>query len=435
MASNAKSRQPRLRASCDGCFLAKVKCSKARPICSRCLACGIVCHYSPSSRAGKPKSDHNINSYTNSPRDLQQLNTFIDDKPPTYSSLQHPPQPTDHVFPIETGWTTPPDSVEGSMSRNSSLSSGIPYLDVSERPPVEHDQMSAPPELYSATMPWTPPSEIQCTLFPDVPITASHMQAAHIRSHSFDASMPVPVSWANPTSHGIISYPQLATPVSATANYFPSPTQTSMRSTLSHQNGSPILTNSGTCACFASCLQSFQALHHTSSPNNPPFDLILSLNRKAVDGCTAMLGCNMCLRQSGTHTATMLLATVIGKIILLYKSATPSGFGHDNIKTLGNGLSGCLANTFGVHFGTYQLDGEDGKWFQSEILARELRKLEELYVKFRDVCVEYSDDPDIARAVIGYLGHSLNSALEVINCRKGDMSFTAQEYMDMKNGL
>ena len=44
-------KQPRLRASCDGCFLAKVKCSKARPVCSRCLAVGLVCRYSPSSRA------------------------------------------------------------------------------------------------------------------------------------------------------------------------------------------------------------------------------------------------------------------------------------------------------------------------------------------------------------------------------------------------
>jgi hypothetical protein len=44
-------RQPRLRASCDGCFLAKVKCSKARPVCSRCLTVGLVCRYSPSSRS------------------------------------------------------------------------------------------------------------------------------------------------------------------------------------------------------------------------------------------------------------------------------------------------------------------------------------------------------------------------------------------------
>ncbi|PBP24182.1 transcription factor [Diplocarpon rosae] len=55
-AESNKPKHSKLRASCDTCFLAKVKCSKARPICSRCLACGADCTYSPSSRAGKPKS-------------------------------------------------------------------------------------------------------------------------------------------------------------------------------------------------------------------------------------------------------------------------------------------------------------------------------------------------------------------------------------------
>lgn len=53
LASTASTtvKQPRLRASCDGCFLAKVKCTKSRPVCSRCLAVGLVCRYSPSSRS------------------------------------------------------------------------------------------------------------------------------------------------------------------------------------------------------------------------------------------------------------------------------------------------------------------------------------------------------------------------------------------------
>ncbi|KAK6196654.1 40S ribosomal protein S16 [Pestalotiopsis sp. IQ-011] len=51
------ARQPRLRASCDGCFIAKVKCSKDRPMCGRCLQMGHDCKYSPSSRAGKVKAD------------------------------------------------------------------------------------------------------------------------------------------------------------------------------------------------------------------------------------------------------------------------------------------------------------------------------------------------------------------------------------------
>lgn len=43
-------RTDKLRASCDACYLAKVKCSKSRPLCQRCLVSGTNCAYSPSAR-------------------------------------------------------------------------------------------------------------------------------------------------------------------------------------------------------------------------------------------------------------------------------------------------------------------------------------------------------------------------------------------------
>ncbi|KAK7958631.1 hypothetical protein PG988_013479 [Apiospora saccharicola] len=55
--ARSSSPKPRGRASCDACFRARVKCSKDRPICSRCLAVGIECHYSHSNRTGKSKTD------------------------------------------------------------------------------------------------------------------------------------------------------------------------------------------------------------------------------------------------------------------------------------------------------------------------------------------------------------------------------------------
>ena len=47
----------KLRASCDGCYLSKIKCNKTRPMCSRCLTYGIDCIYSPSSRSGRAKKE------------------------------------------------------------------------------------------------------------------------------------------------------------------------------------------------------------------------------------------------------------------------------------------------------------------------------------------------------------------------------------------
>lgn len=43
----------KLRASCDGCSLAKVKCDKKQSSCHRCAKSGIACNYSPSMRMGK----------------------------------------------------------------------------------------------------------------------------------------------------------------------------------------------------------------------------------------------------------------------------------------------------------------------------------------------------------------------------------------------
>lgn len=135
-----------------------------------------------------------------------------------------------------------------------------------------------------------------------------------------------------------------------------------------------------------------------------------------------MLSCSKCMSRSGTHTATMLLATVIGKITSFYNTASHSYFEHGTMGMTPNNPG----TNVGVSLGVYQLNGEDGKWLELEILARELRKLEEVYSRFREVvCTDFSDVPDVTKAMIGYLGQSLGSTLEVISHRKGDMAFIA----------
>uniref|UniRef100_L2FMP0 Transcription factor n=1 Tax=Colletotrichum fructicola (strain Nara gc5) TaxID=1213859 RepID=L2FMP0_COLFN len=324
MSSSSKPRQPRLRASCDGCFLAKVKCSKARPICSRCLACGLECRYSPSSRAGKPKSDNSAPSHANTVHmDMTDLSPIMDEKNMMFA--QHPGA---GMYKMENGWHTP-TSMEGAMTRNPSISSGLALLGVDDATPRDHQ---------------------------------------------------------DPTAD-----------IMAAAAYFPSPSTTpNMRPAVRHKSSNS--GGGGSCTCFTVCLQSLQALHNASSPSAPPFDLVLSLNRKAVEGCASMLSCNRCMSRSGTHTAAMLLAT---------------------LNSPGAGAVGGL----GVSLGAYTLGGEDGRWLELEILNRELRKLEEVYAQFREVCADLSEDPEVSKAMIGYLGHNLGTTLEVVSHRKGDMSY------------
>jgi hypothetical protein len=46
--------QPKLRASCDSCGAAKLKCDRTRPECGRCVAHDIPCVYGVSRKVGKP---------------------------------------------------------------------------------------------------------------------------------------------------------------------------------------------------------------------------------------------------------------------------------------------------------------------------------------------------------------------------------------------
>lgn len=273
MAAANKQRQPRLRASCDGCFLAKVKCSKARPICTRCLTCGIECRYSPSSRAGKPKASENVKN---------QQHPNLNGQPSMSNDGM--------MFAVTagmTGWPTPPTSIDGSHSRSESISSGLVFLGVDNNPAPNMDS-GMPPDMYGPGVPWTPPNDLPPT-FTESP-GPSVMPSGHSRSRSYpnDMSSNAVMGWAESTSPEMFTFPQVPSPPNMGPNYFSSPTATPH----TRPHSSLMQSTGGSCTCFTVCLQSLQALHSASSASPPPFDMVLSLNRKAVEGCAAMLGTN-----------------------------------------------------------------------------------------------------------------------------------------------
>lgn len=120
---HVRARQPLFRAACDGCFLAKVKCSGARPICSRCLACGIECQYSPSRRKGKSIFEDNKHVQTN---DHQTLPQSIYDE-----------------FDFKTGRAKLPASSDSDISPDISVSTGLAMLGVTT-PTVEGGNLTEP---------------------------------------------------------------------------------------------------------------------------------------------------------------------------------------------------------------------------------------------------------------------------------------------------
>lgn len=355
----------------------------------------------------------------NMPPDMSGMSPGSDDKGMGYSTHSTVPS----LYKLETGWNTPPTSVDGGMSRSHSMS-GLTMMGV-ETSAAGHVDPSVAGDMYSAGMPWTPPNDISGQ-YVESSAMSGHMPH-HGRSQSYDFSMSASMSpWTDTSGQDMYTYSQSQLPTPGgpiSANYFPSPTATPhLRSTPRHKSSSvsgSVSGSAGSCTCFTACLQSLQALHNASSPASPPFDLVLSLNRKAVEGCASMLSCPRCMSRSGTHTAAMLLATVIGKITSFYKNASHTYFdggGMASATSPGGGI--------GVSLGAYTLMGEDGRWLELEILARELRKLEEVYAQFREVCADLSDDPEVSKAMIGYLGHTLGSTLEVVHHRKGDITYT-----------
>ncbi|PKS07658.1 hypothetical protein jhhlp_006264 [Lomentospora prolificans] len=127
----------------------------------------------------------------------------------------------------------------------------------------------------------------------------------------------------------------------------------------------------------------------------------------------------------------MLLATLMGKITSFYKNSSQTYFENPSpaaVTRLTDSMSGNTGNSspnsaLGVSLGGYTLGGEDGRWLELEILNRELRKLEEVYSQFREVCAELSDDLEVGKAMIGYLNHTLGTTLEIVKHRQGGMQF------------
>ncbi|KAK6580052.1 hypothetical protein PZA11_007074 [Diplocarpon coronariae] len=451
-AESGPSHQPKsskLRASCDTCFLAKVKCSKARPICSRCLACGADCRYSPSSRAGKPKSARRPTPLpsTSSAR-AESAGPYptpamsIDLEPPTsygmetdWAAVLGSPGEGLHCAPIastgvrdETGsepeanpelfdpifpWTTSPRSELPS-----------PYMSAVEQHQSQHHQPHAPPgprdqhlhrhqqgpcqqrhqqQRYQQQQ---PPGQQQ---------QQQQQQQQHHNHHHHHQHQHLPQyqpqsgSKFSPGPVSIMPHPPDAwyqasghcTPASPHSIYVPP----------SHDSSPRPLSRSASCNCFDICLAALQALHTSDTqPASSAFDVILTTNQRAVEACARMLACPRCTaRSSASSLRTMLLGTILSRIIAIYQEASTSYFAR-------------ASHQLPLSFGSYHVvAGEDVRWLQAEIILRDLEKLKELFARFRDAGAAGEREEDIGMhdAVSHYLCQSLDLTLAGLRKQRG----------------
>ncbi len=179
--------------------------------------------------------------------------------------------------------------------------------------------------------------------------------------------------------------------------------------------------SSADCDCFASCLHALQSLHNHSwlssstQQGGPPFDIVLSINREAIDGCSALLGCTKCVSKIGSSITTMLLATIFGKVMSLYRATCMFRFGSST----GVQASAQLA------FGAYTVTGEDRQLLEIEILLLELRKVENIltlyHERFHNAQAEL-DESSVYTALTSYLDKNLRYIVDFLQVRKGETS-------------
>ncbi|KAK6068444.1 major facilitator superfamily transporter [Seiridium cupressi] len=147
--------EPKLRDSCHACAESKLKCSKEKPACARCIKRNKTCRYLVTRRAGRSQSKHAKKVSTTSPGPAQEQQPFITTSP-------------DGNFMIEDYFATPislqlpefTDDSSSSVTRDWSTHSH--FFDTENTPPLfdtstlffdAPQALSAPLHLPSSTIP------------------------------------------------------------------------------------------------------------------------------------------------------------------------------------------------------------------------------------------------------------------------------------------
>ncbi|KAI0185146.1 hypothetical protein EV127DRAFT_412415 [Xylaria flabelliformis] len=387
MTPSAKSRQPRLRASCDGCFLAKVKCSKGRPMCSRCLSCGIVCNYSPSSRAGKPKPENSHSPRVSTVHNTQPMQMYSGDD--AMSSL--PRTAPDQVYPLDN-WDMPCTSGDGSMARNLSLATDMSMFGLDGNGLAQLDPITAAhPEFFPTQTPWAHTTNLTGT---------PNTQMPFVQSQPYVSPMQ---PYLDQKPNGMNLYTQTQISPNTNLNYLPSPNTTPIAPPALYQHS-----NGHQCECFSSCLQSLLSLHNTSGHNLPLFEVLCHVNDKAVDECATIMACKTCFNQFGGDNSIMLLATIFAKIATSYRDAIRVYCGY-----VAAGMPEGITNGI-MSDGMYAPTSEEERQSRAERLDRAIRKLGEPFSRFQRI------HQANMKPIIDDIGQMINQCRTIIEFVRND---------------
>ncbi len=416
--TSSPPKHTKLRESCDSCLIAKVKCSKTRPLCARCLANGAPCGYSPSSRAGRKNRNAGLKkAASTAPKETTE-------QPQSALPTSAPYLPL-FMYPIN----------ENNVDHNISMWGGSP-------PPSTQEDRRGPQSMVEKSIITAKDGESYDTsdFLPTPPLNGDFVDSFMPSSnHNGFSEFAV----TTPSPDGNADKPPVSPTWTINSNQYsllPSFQSPLDMMPLGHVHSSHIVTrpalpiqqennqslaqtgSSSDCDCFALCLHALHSLHNHSwmsssstQQGGVPFDIVLTINREAIESCSALLGCEKCVSKIGSSITTMLLATIFGKVMSLYRATCMFRFGSSN----GVQASAQLA------FGAYTVTGEDRQFLEIEILLLELRKVESVLTvyqeKFHNVKAE-QDESSVYTALTSYLDKNLRYIVDFLQVRKGATS-------------
>ncbi|MCJ1436790.1 hypothetical protein MMC27_006172 [Xylographa pallens] len=376
----------KLRASCNACNQAKVKCSKSRPTCTRCAKHGEECVYSVSLRAGKrpahrERSDARSRSskqpFINS-LDANAKQRVLSNRPAAQgiasnSQLQSPiqsPVEIPHAWMIEPATAMDLIPMDGDM-----------YLNIVDYETPSLMDTSALFDISECSQ--------SSSSFQNSAQTGTFRENWYHGAGAFDQHIPDPINIPPYVYHER----QQSSHAASNSSSFNSPIQTPT---------TPIY--SSNCGCFRTILQTLSSLYIFSSFPNLTFDVALARNKEAVSLCLAALECNCAAEAS----FGLLYISLIAKILSIYQSSC--GVWSDQSSS---------STSARITLGVYNLDREDEERIKMILVRMELRKVETLVAKVKEKACQGDGESEIHAfdALVRFLDGKLRAVSNALQIR------------------
>ncbi|KIA75886.1 hypothetical protein HK57_00328 [Aspergillus ustus] len=270
-----------LRASCDNCHQAKVKCvPTAAGGCQRCVGLGTLCVHSPPGRSGRVPAANKD----------QQQNIAT---PPRSSSSHHHPQ-SDRLSTIDfSGDSVMMEPVDSMISDWFSMSAAAmsPIYSGTQGVltdlPINHS--SSIPSTFSMGSPPPPPAALSDFLAADLPSHShshSHSQSQNLSSSSATQHLPSLLATTNPQPTSHLLYTSTPPPKSAPPN---------------------------TCTCFQTIMRALEKIQ-AANMRLLSMDVALSQNKESLIHICNTLKCT----SPHDSTTRLLMLVLLRKNLNLY---------------------------------------------------------------------------------------------------------------------